>query len=325
MAAEPTPALQRVKILISGAGTASAVSAIKALRGQAEIAVELYAADSDGSAAGLYLADHGLRLPRLTDPEFLDKTILECKRLGIGIIVPTYSKEIHVFAQARHRFQENGISMLVPNPDSVALANDKLRMNQFAGTCGLKIPRVVIPGEWPGFPYVIKRNQGSGSDGLRIVQNRQTHVHSWDTQREIAQELIEGREFTVDALCDHKSRLIVCSPRERIQVKAGQAVKARTAAAPELAQLVERLLNAMAFVGPCNLQFIQRDADYIFLELNPRLAAGGLMLTVKAGGNIPLLIVKLLLNMKVDPVKVAAGLMMIRYYEELVFPGDQQI
>jgi hypothetical protein len=46
------------------------------------------------------------------------------------------------------------------------------------------------------------------------------------------------------------------------------------------------------------------------------------MLTVHAGANIPLMIIRRLLGQEVAPVRTRAGVLMVRYWEEMFSGGE---
>ncbi|HEY4799422.1 MAG TPA: ATP-grasp domain-containing protein, partial [Bacteroidia bacterium] len=129
-----------------------------------------------------------------------------------------------------------------------------------------------------------------------------------------------GEEITVDVFCNSVSKPLVISPRIRLAVKSGQTVKGETIDSVRFIDAVQKICGLVQMKGVCNIQFFLSKGQLIFLEINPRFAAGGLMLTVAAGANIPLLVLKSILNFDVDEVEcqVKKGLKMTRYWEEII-------
>ena len=95
MSAEP-------KVLITGAGGPSAIGVMKSLSGHAEV----FAADIDPHAAGLYLvaAEHRTLLPRGDDPAFVPELEAVCRRERIDAVVPTVDSELIPVAEHRDEF-----------------------------------------------------------------------------------------------------------------------------------------------------------------------------------------------------------------------------
>ena len=68
---------------------------------------------------------------------------------------------------------------------------------------------------------------------------------------------------------------------------------------------------------------MERKNKYYFIEINPRYAAGGLMLTVKAGANLPFLALKMMKGISINKKDLIhkEGVMMTRYWEEIIIEG----
>jgi len=136
-------------------------------------------------------------------------------------------------------------------------------------------------------------------------------------------EIVSGTEYTVDILADRDSNLLVCSPRERSEVRSGQTVRGVTREMTELVDLTQQICAAIGYSGPGNVQFMVDDSGPAFIEFNPRFAAGGLGLTIAAGGNIPLMTLELALGREVKRVDVRAGIKLVRYYRDLIIGQDR--
>jgi carbamoyl-phosphate synthase large subunit len=312
-----------VNVLVTSAGTASAINVIKALRLQQDYAVRILAVDADPTAAGLYLADEHAIVPKCSQADYIPKLLKLSEEHQIRALYPIYSQEIEVVAAHAPRFIERGIGLLLPKPDVVTLCNDKRRMYELATTLGISTPRMIGESDPLIFPLFAKPNTASGTTGARQINDKE----DWEYMKSkypnlLYQEFVQGPEYTIDILCDHKSNLIVGSPRLRLATKSGQSVKGKTVDEPTLVKLCAQLCKAVGIVGPCNIQFIQRDDEFVFIELNPRYAAGGLMLTVHAGANLPVLALKLMLGQAVTPAAIRPGVTMLRFWEEIFVTGE---
>lgn len=307
-----------VTVLITSAGTASAVSVIKALKRQRDLPVRIVALDADKTAAGLRLADESAIIPRVSDPTYIPTLHDLCRQHDAMVLIPIYSKEMEVVSTNAADFADAGVKTLLSRPEVIQLANDKYAMAEFVRSIGVEAPEFVPNSSWPGFPVIGKRNRSSGSEGLCFIENER----DWEYWTEkypdyLFQRFVKGTEYTVDVLCNCQSECLACSPRSRLLVKAGQSVKGRTERKPEIEELTRKICCEAKTVGPVNLQFIQSPDGLYFIELNPRLAAGGLMLTVMAGANIPAMLVRLALGEHVEPVTCREDVLMVRYWEEL--------
>jgi len=313
-----------VNVLVTSAGTASAISVIKALRMQDEYRVRILAVDADTTAPGLYLADDQLVVPKCSQDSYIPTLLRLCEDRQISALYPIYSQEIELIAEHAGRFVEQGVSLLLPRPDVVRLCNDKRRMYELVAALGVDAPRLIHDDEVVTFPAFAKPNCASGTTGAMRIDDKT----AWDYTKLkypdfLYQEFVPGLEYTVDILCDWRSTIVVASPRLRLATRAGQSVKGRTVAEPTLVALCAKLCKAIGFVGACNIQFIRRGEDFVFIEVNPRYAAGGLMLTLHAGANLPLLALKLMLGKHVETPAVHPGVTMLRYWEEVIITPGQ--
>lgn len=307
-----------MNVLVTSAGTASAINVIKALKLQEEYKISILAVDADLTAPGLYLADASAIVPKCGRDDYIPTLLDLCEKHKIEAFYPIYSREIEIVAENASRFTERGIALLLPGPDVVRLCNDKRKMYEVAASVGLSTPQSVAADKPLAFPLFAKPNTASGTtNAMRIEDEIDWAYIKAKHPNLLWQEFVEGPEYTVDILCDRESNLIVGSPRLRLATKSGQSVKGRTVEDPELVEVCARLCQTVGTVGPSNIQFIRRGDEFVFIELNPRYAAGGLMLTVHAGANIPFLALKLMLGKDVVPPNVQAGVTMLRYWQEI--------
>jgi carbamoyl-phosphate synthase large subunit len=75
-----------------------------------------------------------------------------------------------------------------------------------------------------------------------------------------------------------------------------------------------------------NIQCIDTGEEIVLIEVNPKFPAS-LPFTVAAGVNGPLLLVKMHLGEKLEPMlgKFVAGLVMLRYWQEIFVPSDRVV
>jgi len=65
--------------------------------------------------------------------------------------------------------------------------------------------------------------------------------------------------------------------------------------------MCSEIIALLPCYGLINIQFIKTQTRLYVLEINPRPAMGGLALSLKAGVNFPLLLIKDLLNLPIKP------------------------
>ena len=131
----------------------------------------------------------------------------------------------------------------------------------------------------------------------------------------IIQKLVEGVEFTFDVLCDFDGKPLEIVPRERISTRSGEIFRGKTVKNEKLIKQVLRILDRIQIKGPSVIQgFTDKDWNLTFTEINPRFGSG-LHLTVTAGANYPLYLIRMLAGFshgcKMGNYK--DGLIMLRY------------
>ncbi|MFH1482477.1 MAG: ATP-grasp domain-containing protein, partial [Patescibacteria group bacterium] len=98
----------------------------------------------------------------------------------------------------------------------------------------------------------------------------------------------------------------------RVRIRDGKCVVGKTIEYPELIELSERILTKLNFSGPCNIQFIKSDDKLYCIEVNPRLAAGSLPLAIKAGLNIPEMMIRFSLGEELENISYERDMYMVR-------------
>lgn len=315
-----------MRLLITGAGGAAAISVWKSLAAEHE----LHMADMDPLASGLYLVPEAQRLiiPRGDDPRLLDVLYDACKARRIELLLPTVDAELFPVAMARDRFESIGVTLPISPAECLRICRDKqLLLDAVQG----KVP---VPGNEPltqeaadrvdSFPRFVKPRLGAGSRGIAKIERRE----DFDTQPKdgsvMLQEYLPGEEFSVDVYVRRDGVVIGAVPRERMKVDSGIAIASRTVNVPEVIQAAIRTAEIIGIRGVANVQF-KRAADAVFklLEVNPRFP-GTLPLTAAAGVDIPKLMVDEAMGRPMpDKLLPFKELMVVRYWTERYFDARE--
>jgi carbamoyl-phosphate synthase large subunit len=313
----------RITVLITSAGGAAGVNCIRALRKQAEIdTIRIVAADANVFSAGLYLADVGYTVPRVEQIEYMDHVIDICIREGVDVVLPTLSVEIARFASDRVALEQCGTRLLVSPLRSILVFEDKLLAYRFFQEHGILTPSTWSLDEVPSeiqYPLVFKPRIGSGSRDTHRIEASGDLAFFADkaSKPAVVQEYVTGPEYTVDVIADCNSEVLAAVPRERMHVRQGMAVVARTAGDKAFLAEVKSIVSLAGLVGPLNVQGFLVNGEFWVTDVNTRFAAGGLPLTLEAGVNIPLMAVKLALGLPVAPIEYyTQDIVMLRYYTE---------
>ena len=315
-----------MRILITGAGGAAAVSVWKSLASEHE----LHMADMDPLAAGLYLVppERRLIIPRGDTPELVPALYKACGERRIEALLPTVDAELAPVAAAGDSFRSIGVALPISPVECLRICRDKqLLMEAVQG----KVP---IPANEPlteavaarvdSFPRFAKPREGAGSRGVAKINSRADLDKQPKDGSVMLQEYLPGEEYSVDVYVRRDGRVIAAVPRDRMKIDSGIAVASRTLNVPDAMQSAIRTAEIIGIRGCANVQF-KRAADGVFklLEVNPRFP-GTLPLTTAAGIDMPKLMVDELMGRAVpDKLMPFKELMVVRYWTEHYFDARE--
>ena len=133
----------------------------------------------------------------------------------------------------------------------------------------------------------------------------------------IYQELIQGKEFSVDLFADIKGIPQLIVPRERLSVRGGEVMTSKINMNESIIDLVEALSRRLTLTGPCNIQgILDGNGMFFFTDLNLRFGSGSVH-TIAAGGNIPLMIYQEMAGQDFLNPSIQDKSIMTRYLENI--------
>jgi carbamoyl-phosphate synthase large subunit len=282
------------------------------------------AADTDGLAPALSLADRAIRLPRTDATGYLEHLLNVVEQERIDLLVPTIDTDLPVIAENRAHFTDLGCLPAIPDLAFVRIAMDKFATVSAFGGRGIATPASWLPdGECDGLPdrLFVKPRRGSASQhAYRTALADLAAILALVPDPIIQEELI-GPEITIDALLDFAGRPIQYVPRLRIRTLAGESVQGVTLDHdPALEQWLEHTLElagVLGAAGPLTLQAFLTERGPVLSEINARFG-GGFPLALAAGGNYPALLLDMAAGRDVASRlgQWDAGLYMTRYHVE---------
>jgi carbamoyl-phosphate synthase large subunit len=245
-----------------------------------------------GSTAPLpFLVDRAWRVPKCTEPEFIDAVLGICVQHSIDLIVPTTDRELDVYARNREFFAGFGITAAISDVQTITIACDKARTHSWLTANGFHTVRQAClcevlrsPGNWE-FPLIAKPRTGSGSIGVQIINSPEDLGVLARTQTPyLIQEIAQGREFTINAYVGSSGTCIAAVPHWRMEVRAGEVSKGLTVKDFELMETGRRIVESLpGAYGALNIQCFANGAEPIrVIEINARFG-GGYPLTHQAG------------------------------------------
>ncbi len=307
------------RVLVTGAGGPAGVAVIRSLLKRAD--VEVFAADMDGWASGLYLvpAERRRIVPRGADREFVPTVISLCAADNLTVLFSTVDAELPSLAARRDEL--GGAVLASASLATLEVCLDKFALSErVAPFARVPTTRVVGPASsaepWT-FPIIVKPRRGAGSRGVRLVHDRASLAALGDDDALIAQELLPGDEFSVDVFADAAGLVIAAVPRTRTRVDSGVSIAGRTIHDSELESTAADVARAIGLTGVANVQ-LRYDVNGVaaLLEVNPRFP-GALPLTIAAGVDMPSLALDLALGRELPSRVVFRELANVRFLEDI--------
>src|SRR5205807_2695243 len=120
----------------------------------------------------------------------------------------------------------------------------------------------------------------------------------------MVQRLMQGPEFSIDALCDLDGRCLNAIPRTMIESRGGESIKGTVIDDRELVSLGQRVVEALGVRGPCTVQaFRDADVGLAITDVNTRFGGAfpAPMYAALPGRTYPELIVRLARGERVEP------------------------
>lgn len=283
------------------------------------------AGDADNLAPTLALADRAVRLPRLSDKEYLRALVRVVHEHEVGLVVPTIDTELPLLAAGACELQDAGANVLISTAEFVSVCADKWLTCAKFGKQGVAVPRSWLPESFDPPPaltqLIVKPRAGSASKDVHSVSIESAAAVAAQVDDAIIQERLVGPEITIDALFHPEDGVpLHYVPRERIRTLGGESIQGRTIDDSCLRAWLIHLMHVASDLGargPVTFQAFLTDSGPVLIEANARFG-GGFPLSDAAGGHYPAWVVAMAGGQSIRPDlgNYTRGLFMTRYSAE---------
>jgi carbamoyl-phosphate synthase large subunit len=154
------------------------------------------------------------------------------------------------------------------------------------------------------FPLIAKPIKGSASQGIEKLESESEltqFLANHQAEDYLIQGFIAGDEYTVDCYVDMEGEVMSVVPRKRLETISGEVSKSVTQKDALLINLSEQILVKANFKGAITIQFLKDSSNVYIMEINPRFG-GGVISSIEAGADSPLMILKDYLKIKNEKV-----------------------
>lgn len=242
-----------------------------------------------------YISDECFKVPCVTDETYLDRLLDICIENKVGMIIPTIDTELLILAKSKGLFWEKGIDVIVGDETFISICRDKRNTGVFFAQRDIRVPKEIDKLN-PSFPLFAKPYDGSLSANLHYIKSKDELTSEiLNDSKLLFMEYIDKsvyKEYTVDMFYGKDNKVKSIVPRERIEIRAGEINKGRTAKNYIVSYLRDRLNYIEGCIGCICVQlfFNSETNDIVGIEINPRFG-GGYPLTYMAGANYPELLI----------------------------------
>lgn len=288
-----------MNILITSAGTRNKV--VQYFKKEFSGIGNVIATDMSDLAPAIYEADRYYLVPRIDDPQYIDKLLDICQKEKIDCLFALIDPELSLIAKNKDRFLSIGVTPLISNYDAVELAFDKYEMFKYLSSNGYKTAKTYIDknefykdldaGEID-FPVFVKPYKGSASININKVSSKEEIDTLFAVNDDlIIQEFMDGQEIGADVYIDPISKKVVSIfTKEKIKMRAGETDKARSFKDEKLFILIAGLVEKIGYEYMIDMDIFRINGEYYISEINPRFG-GGYPHAYECGVNFPKLII----------------------------------
>ena len=276
-------------------------------------------ADMSNFAPALYFCDKKELVPRLNDISYVDRLIEIINTHKINLVVPTIDTELQLLADNKVKIEQTtGAKVMISSSEVIKICNDKFLTAKFFKDNGFETPYTLtqddIINKRYNFPLFIKPLNGSSSINAFKVNNQKELDFFIDyIEDPIVQEMITGKEYTIDAFTDFEGNILSVVPRIRIATRGGEILKGQIDLNNAIISNVTEMLHSLKPIGHITIQgFLGEDNVFRYIEINPRFG-GGAPMSIVAGANTPKYLYQLLSNQTVELDSVKDKAIFVRF------------
>lgn len=268
------------EILITGIGGPAGKSALKYFKGKGATVTGTDVREVDMKADTFHI------VPMAADPAFVPALLRIIKDERPSLFIPTVTEELSIVARLKEEIEGLGCLVYISPPESVDIANDKLRTAEFMKSHGIPVP-VTFDGKSPrelvirelGLPFLAKPVFSRGGRGV-VVYGSAEEVYRDEREGIIFQEFAPGEEFDVNLFIDKGGELGAGVVLKKTLMKegiVGNALGVERVEKDDIMKLCVKAAGLLGLEGPIDIDVrIRKDGVPALLEINARLGGNSL-------------------------------------------------
>lgn len=273
-------------------------------------------------------ADGYVLTPLIYDSNYISFLLDFCLKNKIKAIISLFDIDLYILSVNKELFEKEGIILVVSNPETIMICNDKWKTYTFLLENNIPCPKTYknlnllindINNKIISYPIIIKPRWGMGSIGIQIAEDEKelfilyskvkklifNSYLKYESSQDIDeciifQEKVFGQECGLDVLNDFSSKMVSVVAKEKIEMRAGETNIARTIDSEPFVDIASKLSKNLKHIGNLDVDIYKlKDGSLSVLELNCRFG-GQYPFSHLAGVNYPKQIIQWLLGNKTD-------------------------
>lgn len=311
-----------MNILVMHVSYHSSIGVIKQLRKIDKYNIKIIGCSSikQGYNPGTVLTDIFYQTPNPSSNEYLGFVTNICKLEKIDFIFSPEEEDFRLFT-----INKINLNCIYANIDILDTFQNKHHATNILKNLGILTPKIIKNNYVAGKDYIARKYISTCSKGIKIFNfSEKINKTLFDKNEYFIQEFIDGTEYTVDVLTDKNGNPIIIIPRIRIKVRTGITVTCIIDKNAKIIETTKLIYKHFKIPGFSNVQFIVKDGEVYFIELNPRIGGTTIASSLASINLIELYLdhyyfSKELKNFEYYMNKVKWGSIISRYYEETIY------
>lgn len=288
---------------------------------------KVHVANSSDVSTAFQAADYSVVTPLIYDESYIPFLLNYCEKNKIDAVISLFDIDLPILSGNKQKFAAIGTNVIVSEPETIEICNDKWKTFLFLRENGLSAPETYIHLEKAvralesneiHYPVIVKPRWGMGSiavseadneEELRVlyakakrsIQKTYLKFESAQDMDEsvMIQEKLEGQEYGLDVINNLDAKYQTTIVKLKYAMRSGETDCAVTMDDPHLKEIGCRLSGLMKHVGNLDVDVFLSDNKYYILEMNARFG-GGYPFSHMAGVNLPKAIIAWLRKEHVD-------------------------
>lgn len=287
----------------------------------------VHAGNSSNQAPAFYYADKFVVTPLIYDNNYVPFLMDYCKENNISVIIPLFDVDLMVLANNKNKFAEQGVEVVVSEPEIIGICNDKWMTYCFCVENNIDVPKTYLNLEAVKkalvrheirFPIMIKPRWGMGSIAVCEAENyKELEILGDKVKREIFssylkfeseigkencilyQQKLAAQEYGLDIINDLNRNYQNTIVRKKIAMRSGETDCAVVVDDDKIKKFGLKISEKLEHIGNLDADIFVRGNKIYLLEMNARFG-GGYPFSYMAGVNLPAAIIKWLLGESLD-------------------------